>query len=110
MPNPIKHTSQAIDNWSFDETYNQQAVEILTENAGGTALERQKTIATEKTLQAVAGFVVSGYDYVSASYNDPAFTETYVFKTGGSGGTTVATITVIYTDATKEKLVSVTKT
>ena len=49
----IKRTSQYIDNESFDETYEQAAVEILTENAGGTALERQKTIATEETLQAV---------------------------------------------------------
>ena len=69
MPNPIKHTSQAIDNWSFDETYNQQAVEILTENAGGTALERQKTIATEETLQAIAGM---NYDTTSIDSSDPA--------------------------------------
>jgi len=52
MSDITKRTSQYIDNLSFDETYNQQAVEILTENAGGTALERQKTIATEETLQA----------------------------------------------------------
>lgn len=49
----IKRTSQYMDNMSFDETYGQNAVEILTENAGGTELERQKTIATEETLQAV---------------------------------------------------------
>jgi len=69
MPNPIKHTSQAIDNWSFDETYNQQAVEILTENAGGTALERQKTIATEETLQKIAGM---NYDTTSVDLSDMA--------------------------------------
>ena len=51
MGSPTKHTEQAIQNWSFDETYQQAAVEILTENAGGTALKRQKTIATEETLQ-----------------------------------------------------------
>lgn len=45
--NHIRRTSQAIDNLSFDETYEQAAVELLTENAGGTALERQKKIATE---------------------------------------------------------------
>ena len=69
MPNPIKHTSQAIDNWSFDETYQQAAVEILTENAGGTALERQKTIATEETLQKIAGM---NYDTTSVDLSDMA--------------------------------------
>jgi hypothetical protein len=59
---------------------------------------------------AINSMNISGYDYISISYNDPAFTETYVFKTGGSGGATVATIVVVYVDATKVKLVSVTKT
>ena len=58
----------------------------------------------------INSFNISGYDYISASYNDGTFTETYVFKSGGSGGTTVGTIVVVYVDATKAKLVSVTKT
>jgi hypothetical protein len=41
------------------------------------------------------------FDYVTVSY-PTSVQEIYVFKTGGSGGTTVATITVNYTDATKE--------
>lgn len=49
------------------------------------------------------------YDYISVAYNDPAFTETYTFKTGGSGGATVGTIVLVYLDATKSKLVSMTK-
>ena len=50
----IKRTSQAIDNFGFDEEYLKPAVEILTENAAGTALTTQKTIATEETLQSMA--------------------------------------------------------
>ena len=35
-------------------------------------------------------------------------TETYTFKTGGSGGTTVGTVTVVYTSSAREVLVSAT--
>lgn len=52
-----------------------------------------------------SGFVIPEYDYFSVAY--PLTTqEVYTFKTGGSGGTTVATITLNYTDATKEFLSS----
>jgi hypothetical protein len=43
------------------------------------------------------------YDYLDVQQTD-ADTETYVFKLGGSGGTTVRTIVVNYTDATKEDI------
>lgn len=46
------------------------------------------------------------YDYVAVSY--PVNTqEVYAFKTGGSGGTTVATVTVNYVDASKVDLLNV---
>lgn len=40
------------------------------------------------------------YDYLDVQQTN-ATTETYVFKTGGDGGTTVLTIVVVYTDSTK---------
>ena len=40
------------------------------------------------------------FDYIDAQQTDED-TDTYVFKTGGSGGTTVRTITINYTDANK---------
>lgn len=43
------------------------------------------------------------YDYLDVQQTD-ADTETYVFKTGGSGGTTVRTIVVNYTDSTKDNI------
>lgn len=46
------------------------------------------------------------YDYISATY--PSGTqEVYIFKTGGSGGSTVATVTVNYTDTTKNSILNV---
>lgn len=40
------------------------------------------------------------FDYLDVQQTD-ADTETYVFKTGGSGGTTVRTVVVNYTSSTK---------
>lgn len=54
------------------------------------------------------GIVTESYDYISVSY-PLSNTEIYTYKTGGSGGTTVATVIVVYTDGTKENLSSVTK-
>ena len=53
--------------------------------------------------------ITTNYDYISVSY-DSATQETYTFKSGGSGGSTVATIVVVYTDSTKDSLSTVTKT
>lgn len=57
----------------------------------------------------VASLVSTPYDFVGVTY--PSGTqEVYAFKSGGSGGTTVATVTVNYTDASKANLLNVTKT
>ena len=55
------------------------------------------------------GLINFTWDYVSVAYPD-TITEVYTYKTGGSGGTTVATVTIVYTDTTKSALSTVTKT
>jgi len=58
----------------------------------------------------IAGNMIDvDYDYVSVAYPTTS-SEVYTFKTGGSGGVTVATITISYTDTTKEYILTVTKT
>lgn len=57
----------------------------------------------------VSGLLSETYDYVSVNYAS-ATQEIYTFKTGGSGGTTVATVTINYTDSTKANLSNVAKT
>ena len=47
------------------------------------------------------------YDYVDVQQTNST-TETFVFKLGGSGGTTVQTIVIVYTDATKANIDTVT--
>lgn len=54
----------------------------------------------------VPGFVIPNYDYISLSYTGTNLTSV-VYKTGGSGGTTVATLTLAYTGS---RLDTVTKT
>lgn len=57
----------------------------------------------ENTLTAIAGFITEPYDYIDIQYPS-ATQETYEFRTGGVGGTTVGTITLNYTDSTKANL------
>lgn len=69
-----------------------------------------KIDASNVLLSGIAGFTVTGFDYIGATYPNTS-TEVYTYKTGGAGGTTVATITVVYSDAvTKQIITSVTKT
>ncbi len=64
--------------------------------------------STGAEIPSVPGFAIPYYDYVAVTY-PTSTTEVYVFKTGGSAGTTVGTITLTYTDATKDSLSSAEK-
>lgn len=57
----------------------------------------------------VNGLKLPQYDYVSVSYPS-TIQEVYVFKVGGASGTTVATVTLNYTDTSKANLSSAVKT
>ena len=69
-------------------------------------------IATEKTLQAVAGFVIEPYDYVLLTYVTSGLgigeIATVLFRDGGSAGTLEATLTFAYDS--NNRLISITKT
>ena len=95
MSQATEKTVQAILNANCDET---------GRLAVGTALWNGSA-----WVAASSGLGLPGYDYVSLAIS-PATTETYTFKSGGSGGSTVATVTIVYTDATRGTISSVTKT
>ncbi len=78
---------------------------VKVENSSGTVINP----ATEDTLLKIPGLSIPIYDYVAVTY-PVATTEVYTFKTGGSGGSTVATVTLVFTDSTKASLSTVTKT
>ena len=54
------------------------------------------------------GLGLKPYNYMSRAY-DSSVTETYTFKTGGSGGTTTNTLTIVYTDSTLGTILSISK-
>lgn len=54
----------------------------------------------------VPGLEIPSHDYVGCTYTDGNLTGV-VYKTGGSGGTTVATLTLVYDGS--DNLISVTK-
>lgn len=66
---------------------------------------------TDEALQVrgIGGtFVSEKFDYVQAAYPD-SVTEVYTYKLGGASGTTVATLTVVYVDSSKDQISTVTK-
>jgi hypothetical protein len=84
-----------IEKKEHDDIYHVKKVSLFADNGDGT-LVRQKNIATEDTLAKLVGFDIPPYDYISLSYTGDNLTGV-VYKTGGSGGTTVATLTLAYT-------------
>lgn len=76
---------------------------------GHSAVPLKADPATGALLNVSTGtLIVSLYDYISAAYPIDT-TEVYTFKVGGSGGTTVATVTIVYLDNTKAKVSTVTR-
>ena len=65
-----------------------------TQNIAGTVSSIETT-----------GLIPKIYDYIA--YTSASTTDTYVYKSGGSGGTTKATLVVTWTDSTKSILASV---
>lgn len=85
--------------WRWDQ-YNKRWVQFT-----GSVNELGQTV--------ISGAVTSGlsldpYDYVARTVDSA--TETWTFKTGGSGGTTTNTVVIVYTDGTLETISTVTKT
>jgi len=90
----------------LDSTDSTNLQTIATNSATQATEDKQDDIIAE--LQNLTGFEIPAYDYIAVTY--PTTTqEVYVYKTGGSGGATVATITVNYTDTTKEYITNITK-
>lgn len=89
------NSNQERDNDSHDDLYGVNVVELVAENDAGNSISRVK-------LNKLSNGLVAGidYDYVDVQQTD-SDTETFVFKTGGSGGTTVRTIVVNYTSSAK---------
>ena len=64
---------------------------------------------TNNNIVTPSALNLSPYDYV-VMVESPAGTETYTFKSGGASGTTTNTVVIVYTDASKANISTVTKT
>ena len=69
----------------------------------------QKVTPVDALGNIIGGLNIPAWDYMSRTLS-AADTETYVFKTGGSGGTTVSTVVVVYTSSSLQDILTVTKT
>ena len=76
---------------------------IRDENTGVTL-----QVNNDGSINVVSAFISEPHDYISAAYPNST-TEVYTYKEGGASGTTVATITVVYTDSSKDLISTVTK-
>lgn len=56
----------------------------------------------------LVGMKIPAHDYLALT--EASTTDTWVYKTGGASGTTVATIVITYTDSGKGTISNVTKT
>jgi len=101
--NEARKTSQYIDNISFDTGTDLAMMEVAGVNTAGTQVNRAY-VEDDGSLRVTSGLTPGiDYDYLDVQQTD-SDTETYVFKTGGSGGTTVRTVVVNYTSSSKSDI------
>ena len=98
--------------WNFNESkmYRAQLVWDTNTLAWAKMTQPGSTAggATEATLAKIPGISIPIHDYISLAQNTTQ--DIWSFKTGGSGGTLVSTITVTYVDSTKAVISTVAKT
>lgn len=78
----------------------------VTGDAAGTVSAKLRGI--NKEIAATMGLAIPLYDYASLAQGST--TDTWTYKSGGAGGTTVATLTITYTDATKAVIQTIART
>lgn len=86
--------SAAMVGWDFT---NNTRKEVRTNPSGDLRVEQTNAL------------IPTAYDYIGMNYAG-ATADVYTYKTGGSGGTTVATLTVNYTGVDKSVISSVVRT
>ena len=69
--------------------------------------ETQLTLATEAKQNFLVGMSIPAHDHLALTV--AATTDTWVYKTGGAAGTTVATVLITYTDSGKGTITTIAK-
>jgi len=103
---PIKYNSQ-IEKDQSDDSANIVGKRSILFGWNPNTLQYEKLTSTNGLLNK-GGLNLPTYDYMSYTATD-SVTDTYVFKTGGAGGTLVATLVLVFTDSTKTQIASLTR-
>lgn len=93
------NSPQELQNDSFDPEFRVAVVEMLGVDPDTNTINRAK-VNSGGQLSIADGFSIPSYDYIALTYvatgNGVGKIETATFKTGGSSGTTIATLTLAY--------------
>lgn len=96
------------DRGRYDQN-NRVTLTAVSNADGETPVSLWADPTTHRLLTGLSGLINFKFDYLSVNYASGT-QEVYTFKTGGSGGTTVGTLTINYTDSTKANLSNATLT
>lgn len=83
---------------------------IKLEDVGSGTINPATEEKQDDIITAIGGFQIPTNDYIERGWTAGTFTEVWTFKTGGSGGTTVGTITIVYDDVDMSNIINVTAT
>lgn len=100
MTNTRSASVEQILNQSFDQNTQKLQVEALAYDPVNQTPTPMQQPAT--------GFTINGYDYFNVSSVDST-TDLITYKKGGASGSTLATLTVVYTDTSKDTVQTITK-
>lgn len=103
---PLKQAIDDVNNSINSLTFPVPNMKPVFTDSDGVAV--RPTVSSQGRVSISGQLVTEDYDYIAATYPTSS-TEKYTYKLGGSGGTTVATVDVAYTDATKATLSTVTR-
>ena len=81
-------------------------MQVLRLDVGVGTAESRVSSSNPLPVNVISGLIVEAYDYIELSYTGSNLTGV-IYKTGGSGGTTIATLTLAYSGS---DLTSVTRT
>ncbi len=94
---------------AVSQTDGNQKTQILDSGGNVIGATSNALDVNIKSGASAAFFIPFDHDYFAYT-NTNSTTDTYEYNTGGSGGTLVATVTIVYTDTTKETISTVTRT
>ncbi len=93
-----------------DKSKSVAARQMVLDSVADTWVPAVGTSAGQPIISLAGAGLINNLTYDYAAQTQAATTDTWTFKTGGSGGTTVAVIVITYTDSGKATISNVERT